>query len=455
MTMTAKSKLINRYLVVTFLLLSYACSEAPQPQTEGDTSDEIILTGGKSDAWDRINNPERFLRFLDEELIYTLDELPLSGRANKQPWPETYWPYTEDSTNARWYGADELSPLEKYDLVFNDWMPPPGFNELRPLERGCGNTEYDAEYYSSLGPAARWMSENRGNFKARDGIDNDGDGLTDECDDQDGIGGWWGLCHAWTPAALIENEPVRTIEYEGVRFFPSDIKALLITVYDYSRAVVLGGKCRAKHVVRDETGRIVDEDCRDTNAGSFHIITTNFLGRFNVGFAEDRTYNDEIWNQPVYSYSIEQIEEIDLERTLLLLNVDAPGTTTYPYNEQATRFAEVKISLQYVTESHASAEPTLPHFEQYLRTDRYHYILELDDLGTIIGGEWLNGRANQATGSAETFSQQPDFLWYPSGPLPNPPAQGVHGPRDPKKNPFVSYAKVMRLLDAASEQDAQ
>ena len=142
---------------------------------------------------------------------------------------------------------------------------------------------FDAAYYEALGPAARWMSEHRGNWRAHDGIDNDGDGEIDECDDQDGIARWWGLCHAWTPAALIEDEPIRTIVYDGITFYPSDLKALMITVYDSSRAVVIGGRCKASQVERDETGRIIDEYCRDTNAGSFHVITTNFLGRFRLG----------------------------------------------------------------------------------------------------------------------------------------------------------------------------
>ena len=56
-------------------------------------------------------------------------------------------------------------------------------------------------------------------------------------------------------------------------------------------------------------------------------------------------------------------------------------------------------------------EPTTPEFDRYLRTDRYRYILEMSADGRIIGGEWLNGRATGPNGS---FSEQPDFLWYPS-----------------------------------------
>ena len=32
----------------------------------------------------------------------------------------------------------------------------------------------------------------KGNYIARNGVDDDGDGLVDECDDMDGIRSWWG-----------------------------------------------------------------------------------------------------------------------------------------------------------------------------------------------------------------------------------------------------------------------
>lgn len=441
----------KRMLLCIFLALGCASTDTNTAiSSPNENGSGITLLGGKADAWDRLNDPERFAKFLDDDLIYRLSDLPLEGTANKEPWPETYWPTYQDSTNARWDGIENLSPLEKYDLVFNNWLPPEDFMALRPYTANCNGEGFDPEYYDALGPAARWMSEHRGNWRAHDGIDNDGDGDIDECDDQDGIARWWGLCHAWTPAALIEDEPLRSIVYEGVTFHPSDLKALMITVYDSSRAVVIGGRCKAAQVERDETGRIVDEQCRDTNAGSFHVITTNFLGRFQVGFAEDRTYDDEVWNQPVHSYKVDRLENIDERQAMALLHVDFETNTNYPYNPDAKKWADVEISLDYVVESHASREPTGPQFASYLRTDRYHYILEMDDDGRIIGGEWINGRSTDGRGR---FSEQPDFLWYPTGPRPNPPSEGPHGPRDPKKNPFVSYAKVLKLFEKATQSE--
>jgi hypothetical protein len=434
-----------RGLIVGLGLVFLGCagstdSEEPSPSENS----ENILRGGKADAWDWINDPARFQRFLDEDLEYVLDELPLQGTADKQAWPGSYWPTYQDSTNYRWE-AGELSPLEKYDMVFNGWVPPPGFDELRPIGSGCRDSdEYDEAYYEALGPAARWMSENRGNWRTHDGIDNDEDGEIDECSDREGIATWWGLCHAWTPAALIEEEPIEPVIIDGVTFYPSDLKALMLTVYDSSNAVVIGGRCKTRQVERDENGRIKDLNCRDTNAGTFHIIMANLLGRFKTGFAEDRTYNAQVWNQPVHSYHVTEMTDVDEATAIALLVIEPESVESYPFNEDAVRWSEVKVSVRYVAESMQSKQPMLPNFSSYLRTDRYHYLLEIDADGRIIGGEWINGmRANSVGG----VSQRPDFLWYPSGPRSNPIPEGPRGIRNVLKNPHVGYLDVVRLFE--------
>ena len=433
-------------MILAALALSACAAEnTPEPESSDPWDDGANpFANGKADGWDWINDPERFSRFLDEALEYRLSELPTSGAVTKKAWPETYWPTFEDSTNARWLGADTWSPLEKYDFVYNGWVPPQGFDELRPLTaETCSDGSFDPAYYEALGPAARWQSENRGHWRSHDGVDSDGDGEIDECSDWDGIDGWWGLCHAWTPAAILEDEPTYPVVVNDITFYPSDLKALMITIYDYSRAVVIGGRCKAQQVERDENGRIVDPNCRDTNAGAFHVIMSNFLGRYSMGFAEDRTYNDQVWNQPVDSYTVDRVEEISESEAMALL-VDGGGET-YTFNEEASRWAEVEVSLNYVTESYPSQEPLLASHSDYLREDRYNYVLEMDEEGRIIGGEWIQAGANGPLGG---FSNQPDFLWMPIGPASNPTAT-PNGTPDPRRNPHLSYSKVTKLFEQA------
>ena len=348
----------------------------------------------EKERWNSANEPTRFRGI---ELQTKLEALPTTGRAEREIWPSTYWATYEDSINHRWK-AEELSPAEKYDKAFNGWVPPEGFMELKPYKGGSSCAEFDKEYYDQLGPLASLISGQMGNGRARDGVDNDGDGETDECDDRDGVETWFGLCHAWVPAAMLEDRPMRTITHNGVTFHTADVEALIIAAYNRAGADMIGGRCNDKEVKRDEQGRPVESDCRDSNPGTMHVIMTNYLGLNKTAFAEDRTYNYEVWNQPVVAFDVAQLDEISLEEAITEVNLTGDE---YTHNPDARFFYKVAASMTYITESHASAVPA--DAGRHERTDRYTYVLELDEDKHIIGGEW--------TGSSR--SKHPDFLWNP------------------------------------------
>ena len=304
-----------------------------------------------------------------------------------------------------------LSPLEKYDVAFNGWQPPAGFMSLRLLTReNCASGQWDPEYYEQLGPAAKKWSAFKGNGRARNGIDDDGDGQIDECDDLDGIEGWWGSCHAWVPASMLEKEPLEAVNFNGVRFEVSDIKALLILLYDESRQIAVGERCIQDNPARDARGRIIDPDCRNTNAGTFHLLITNMIGLLNRPLGEDRVNNRQVWNQPISGYRIEKQLEISRGEPLARLNLSPDQA--YSYNELATRFVEVRLALDHITESHPSTEAMASTIRDFIRTDIYQYILELNDNGDIIGGEWLPTDAT----SPNSNEDRPDYLWIALGP---------------------------------------
>ena len=403
------------------------------------------VKAGKADQWNNWNNPERF----QVELEYTLDALPKEGRSEHIPWPDTYWPTYKDGINDRWQGKDKLSPAEKYDVAFNNWNPS-AVEGLRPMNASkCNPEEWDAEYYDNLGPAAAYTSGQKGNKKTRDAAvagklkDNcnakdDGDCIR-ACDDNEslsdsargyckkrcnrgGVETWWGLCHAWVPAAMLEEEPQHAVEHEGQRFEISDIKALLIEKYNRSHAYMIGGRCNEREVDRDDQGRITDEECRDTNAGSYHVVMANFLGMMKRSVAEDRTYNYEVWNQPIIEWKVNEMKELTEQEAITELGM-GPDVTAYPYNDEAKKWFRVKATSHYITESHASTEAYTDTISTYTRQDNYDYILELDEDGKINGGEWL--------GSSRT--SHPDFLWLPTG------AGGG--------NPNISLDKVRMLLE--------
>jgi len=384
---------MTRKLTPIIVALATACAAAPaDPGDKGFTDDGI---GGKEDRWDWRGSPERF----DGEFDYYLEDLPLGGTAERESWASTYWPTYEDSINARW-SSGELSPAQKYDQAFNGWTPTDEFHALRPFDRSDATPgeDWDTEYYEQQGPLATHISNQMGNGRDRQmAIDAEGapEGDWD-------VETWWGLCHAWVPAALLEDRPLRSVTYNGVEFHVGDIEALLIAAYNRAPADMIGGRCNVgsgdTEVERDEHGRAVDVSCRDSNPGALHVVVTNYLGMQNRGFAFDRTFDYEVWNQPVTGYEITKQEEITIERANELLGVTGDS---YTYNEDAAFLYEVGLSVDWVTESHASKTPA--DTARYTRTDRYSYILEVDADGKIIGGEY--------TGSSR--ERHPDFLWNP------------------------------------------
>jgi subtilisin-like proprotein convertase family protein len=362
----------------------------------------------KADRIDAQNDPRLFGVNLD--VIAT--GLPLSGTVEKMAWPADYWATYKDSANHRWQGQGIYSPLEKYDLAFNDWTPPVDFDRLIPFQ-SCGQ-EFDADYYDKLGPAARFWSNTKGNKARRDRWDN-----YDEC--EEAIETWWGLCHAWVPAAILEAEPQKAVTYNNVTFEVSDIKALFMMMYDRSTTKFLGRRCNLRNdeIERDENGRIKQDECRDTNPGSMHLILTNLLGRDKRAFAEDRTMGYQVWNQPVIGYEVDLLEEISLEQALDLLDPDRTTCTggTYCYNEDAKKFYEVSIDVDYITESPPSKDPMIPRVGQFTRTDTYHYILECENDDEIIGGEWIAAQVtafpDRITWPPDSQTNHTDFLWLP------------------------------------------
>ncbi|HVK82518.1 MAG TPA: proprotein convertase P-domain-containing protein [Kofleriaceae bacterium] len=422
-------KVFGLCLVGSVHLLAGCATEDASECLPGDIDCAAPETGdGKADGWNGANDPRR----MAQRLNYRLSELPKRGKLTtpvwKQQypsapsavaWADTYWPTAEGSHNNRWQGAGVKSPLEKYDAVFNNTA---GCDTQPSSVCGSGaKAAWDA-YYGCAGPAAKWQSkEFQSAGKQHDGIDNNSDGSVDECngsDGNDGVATWWGTCHAWSPAALLAPEPQHAVTLDGVTFEVADIKALIQNAYDRTSAVMLGGRCNAKEIEHTVTGSANDE-CSDVNPGALHVILTNFLGINQMPLVEDRTANFEVWNQPVLGYQVTQQREVS--KTAANECVGSSETRKWTYNPDAKKLYEVRVTVDYLVEGYAEARPV--GFANNTSQDDYHYILELNSDGKVIGGRYCTDSTNSHI----------DFLWSPTG---------NHSP----SNPYVKLDKVNELI---------
>ncbi len=247
------------------------------------------------------NNPDIFGLGLERRF----DKLPAAGEAKKIPWPGSYWPTYQDSINVKWEGPGTDSPVAKYQKAFGV----------------SGNLEdIVSRAYGIDSQRGRKLCKEDSECDYRQG---------ESCAKRDGkaegrcIPGWFGLCHAWGPASILEPEPIKDVTVNNVTFKVSDLKALSTFVYNAVETRFLSQRCNASgdanEIPRDASGRPLDTVCRDTNPGAFHIVIANFLGLKGQSFVEDRTYDAQVWNQPMRGYEVQESREVSTKEAMDLI----------------------------------------------------------------------------------------------------------------------------------------
>ncbi len=264
-------------LVPIVLVLATPLTAGCHAPTDPSGDDAIMID--YREAWSMQDNPS----LLDANFNYTFTELPTSGAAKKTPWASHYWPTYQDSVNARWAGANSQSAAKKYELAFGKTGVEDAVSAFSGIDSLIGGTPCtsDAQCAAEKGSVcAKRVDEASGTC----------------------IPTWFGICHAWAPAAILEDEPKKPVVFNGVEFKVNDLKALMTFAYTEDLDV----KFVSLRCDEDETG--VDlggvAACKDTNAGTFHVIVTNLLGLQGEAFIEDRIFDDEVWNFPVRSFKV-------------------------------------------------------------------------------------------------------------------------------------------------------
>lgn len=341
-------------------------------------------------AWNNKNNPEKF------EFNYEtkLSELPKSGKLSLQPWSGDYWATYKGGISFRWNDKTVSTDEEKYsyDLIDMDKITDKEINRLSPAEK------YDLLLGSKDYPLTNYERKRTGIMKTVAGSSTFKPGFE--------IPRWFGLCHAWAPATILFDNPA-PVEMEAdngkkILFGSSDIKALLTSFLDIEKGTkskFLGSRCNldfkelkeqldAGKISKDEYDKKYNsEECKDTNAGAFHIVLTNQISKMDQGFVVDVTRDAEVWNQAVQGYKTKIGPATDGASANA-----APGTV---------KEALVETVMYYTVEVAPSMDNAIPSYS--VREAHYSYVLELNKDGEIIGGEWKS-------------EDRPDFLWKNKAP---------------------------------------
>ncbi|KAJ3087479.1 hypothetical protein HK102_011008 [Quaeritorhiza haematococci] len=308
---------------------------------------------------------------LNRNFEFTNANLPRSGAVTVTPWPGDYFPTFRDGINFRWDGPNSQSPVEKYARAFgldptqlsNSLSQMSGIDSMRSFRPSCT----DDSDCANLNDGSM-CSKRRGQIQ---GV----------C-----IPGWFGICHAWAPAAILEPEPRCPVQMNGVTFKVMDMKALVTQVYDGANieTVFGGSRCNDPNPAKDGSGRYEDYSCRDLTPDFFHVAVTNMMGTIRSAFIVDVVAADQVWNQGA--------------------KIINPSLQTYPFNRLAASLAHVITRFGYIVESQNDG-PLVSggQISAFTATAQYEYLLELDGSGSIIGGEWVG----------DSKTNHPDFLWFP------------------------------------------
>lgn len=350
--------------------------------------------------------------YFGESMVTVLGDLATSGEADTAPWPGPYWPMYQDGINVVW-SSGEASAAEKYANAFS-------------LD--------STEFMNNISAASGIDAESSNTACTSDNDCSGESDSTSTCAIRSGkssgycIPSWYGICHAWTPAAILEDEPKCDVEYNGVTFHVMDLKALVTQIYDGAdvTTVFTGVRYNGESDSTDEYGRHTNSAYRDLGPGFFHIAITNLLGRLGTSFIVDVEATSSVWNQPVRSYSVDQQQRYTTSEA----GQTFYGVSEYPWNSAATSLVYVKTTLKWIYETYTDgALVSTGLVDQYTTSDSYTYLLELDDDDNIIGGEWVY----------DSDDDHPDFLWFPTG----KPSD------DTVTEVGLSYANVKTLLELA------
>lgn len=330
------------------------------------------------------NQPEA-LGFQVERRI---DKLPRSGRAETVPWSGWWWPMSKDGIAA----GGSNSPIARYAKA-----------------RGLGEapTQWEREHHGTAG--------------------------------QHKPEAWWGHCNGWAAAAILEPVAQTDVQVGGVTLTPTDLSALMTAVYFGCRAIGLDDRyAGSDDPAVDQYGRPTDRTYRDINPAVLHLIAANRIGVDKQAFVGDISPGAQVWNHPLWAYEIKSLEELRGGAAAVQWITGRAHQGAYPFNDKAKRFFGVHARYCATLALQAAGAPVNTGDQARSAWLEYRYVLETDQDGRILGGEW----------AGESRKNHPDFCWVPLTPTSSytltPDGHYVVGTTG-IGNPYVVYEDVLAL----------
>jgi hypothetical protein len=328
-------------LILFTLFISFNLSAEPLPSF----SDNIFRQKAR---WISADHPKILLKNYDDKFGKMSDRKFIINYSQKL-WSDSYWPRNLGGIAYRWQSQLRPKSSQFLSLKRLKKMSSLEISKLSPAEKyDISQSNYDYPFSKKI------LRKNPINASS-----------------------WTGLCHGWAEASITHPPPkektVVNSDKISVSFGYSDLGGILSHYYGTMRGRVkfLGKRCRST-----DSNTVA---CSGINAGSFHIVITNFIEK-QKSFIIDVSRGKEVWNHPVAGYEYKVIDE------------RAPSKNA---SYLAIREVKVKMEMSYMLSSLESwrRKEIKPGIKNYI------YWLELDENGQVVGGSWVT-------------HERPDFAWY-------------------------------------------
>ncbi|MBF0359775.1 MAG: hypothetical protein HQK49_02135 [Oligoflexia bacterium] len=386
------------------------------------------------DGFDDKNNPDDMRMSNEAPFTKSFDKLKKDGQAKNPGWSDTYWATVRRGAACQWIGEFDITKFVRnksvesenefnqriarvkkvtenldnlLDLTAKDifLMPEEERMKLPPtMKLDIVNLDFNYPLTKGQLDSSRDTYEEytAAEKEYNEAISNNDDDAAKKAKERMSKVSWFGICHGWAPATIMEKEPNKcemNINCSAGKFnlsvASSDMKALISLLYaDYdgnSEEVSCGDRCET-YYEKDDKNRLKDKTYTDLNPGAFFIILGNKIGINKKGFVVEITAGAPVWNQGgvKYSHKIKDVNAKAIKKLKVEEKKVAKGTKKQKL---------VETTLSYITE-------VSPQIEASGTKDIYKeihltYLIELDGKNNVIGGRWVG----------DSIDDHPDFVW--------------------------------------------
>jgi hypothetical protein len=105
---------------------------------------------------------------------------------------------------------------------------------------------------------------------------------------------WWGHCHAWAAASVLEKEPLHDVFFGGMPFRVGDVKELLSEAHYSDRATFYGRRFNGQP----------GDDFQDMSPLLVWFVLRQYIYQNKTPVVLDLSPGPQVWSYPAYRYRL-------------------------------------------------------------------------------------------------------------------------------------------------------